>query len=102
MKKFAYAATLVSFLAMSACSGAQVSSDISNLTPIGACVLTQVESGADPMAVLVACAGTTIEQIIKIVQTYLAASADAGVAAKRDLYTNFLNKALALQPAGAK
>lgn len=81
-----------------ACSGSQTVAVIADLTPSGACVLSEVEAGATPLQVLGACAGTTIQGIIAIVETYLAhAVVDAGLAvpASRQVYIAFLDQAKA-------
>lgn len=89
---------------LASCTPAQEAKVAQDLSPVGACVLNQAQAGADPTAVLGACAGTTIEAVVQIVETFLAAKPQLGpaMAAQHDQLAAFLTKAKALQASGAK
>jgi hypothetical protein len=87
------------------CTKQQEAAVASDLSAVGACVLTHAQAGEDPLQVLGSCAGTTVENVVKIVETFLAAQPqpDAGtVGAQRDVLKAFLAKAKALQAAPGK
>lgn len=61
-----------------ACTKAQTTEIVSDLTPIGACVVNQIMVGeTDPMGIVAKCSGTTVESVVKVAETLLASGADA-------------------------
>jgi len=52
------------------------------LEPAGACIVTQLLDGGatDPLAIVAACAGVTIDDVIQVIETLMAAQPDAGLA----------------------
>lgn len=66
-----------------ACKPGQAQTVINQITPAGACIAEQLLSGGavDPLQIVAACAGVTIEDVIQVVETLLAAQPDAGVLA---------------------
>ena len=78
------------------------------IEPAGACIAEALISGgaADPLMIVAECAGTTIEDVIAVIESLLAASPDAGVTpavvAHRAYLGEMHTKALALKAAGHK
>lgn len=66
-----------------ACTKAQTAEIITDLTPIGACIVGQIVGGeTDPMGIVAKCSGTTVESVVKVAETLLESGADASPVAK--------------------
>lgn len=71
------------------CSVTTANAVAQDLTPAGACIATALLSGGatDPIQILAECAGTTIDDVIQVVETLMAngpdTGADAGVIAQQ-------------------
>ena len=84
-----------------ACKPGQPAQVVQLLTPAGACIASALLSGgvSDPLAIVAACAGVTLDDVIAVVEMLLSQSPDGGAAAQRlaDVHT----RALGLQAAKA-
>lgn len=66
------------------CSPAVRSAIIQGTEDIGKCVLQQATSGANPAAILASCAGSTFDDIIKIIEAFLVGHPGADPASSPD------------------
>jgi hypothetical protein len=84
-----------------ACKPGQAQTVIQLVTPAGACIAQALLSGgvADPLQIVAQCAGTTIDDVIAVIETLMAAAPDGGASAAHlaDMHA----KALAIK-VGAK
>jgi hypothetical protein len=72
-------------LGVSCLTKAQTQAVITDITPAGACIVTQLLQGGatDPLQIVTACSGTTIADVIEVIEELMAAS-DATVDAGGD------------------
>lgn len=63
------------------CSATTTNAVIQDITPAGACIADQLLSGGatDPLQIVAACAGVTIDDVIQVVEQLLAAQPDGGL-----------------------
>lgn len=62
----------------SGCTAQQAQQVVQDVTPAGACIVGQVVNGVvDPLVVLAACIGTTVESILAVIETFLGKSPTA-------------------------
>jgi hypothetical protein len=78
MIRLALASLLVALVI--ACSATTTQAVIQDITPTGACIATQLLDGGatDPLQIVAACAGTTIADVIQVVETLTSAQPDSG------------------------
>ncbi len=73
-------AMLVSAAIVATPSCAAFNKAVPLIEPAGACIATQLLDGGatDPLQIVAACAGTTIDDVIAVVEALIAAESDAG------------------------
>jgi hypothetical protein len=74
------AALSVGFVTFPACTAQEANTVVKDITPVGACITGELIAGVtEPVAILGACLGTTIEDVIAVIESIYAASVtDAG------------------------
>lgn len=86
-----------------ACKPGQVQTITNTLSPAAACIVEQLVQGgaSDPLQIVAACAGTTITDVIAVIEELIAAQpADAGTTGLSVRLADMHAKALAAKAAG--